>query len=266
MNARPLALTTLFVLGAGCHLLGGPAYYVDDDEATSGAGGGSVASQTASSSSSNAMSSSASGDCNATTCQPIDSTNDCIYATCSLEGECLPAETKDTGKACGSAGSRVCNGKGVCVECLEDVDCKDSSAPYCAVDSGLCVACVDDTPCKIKSPDLECIQFTCVTELCKNTSQDMSNGESDIDCGGKCSPCAPGKKCVLASDCASKLCEGGICGCTESGQCPNGNYCDVPQKTCVPKKNNGASCTSPDQCKTETCSTSFTCWFEPCCH
>jgi len=56
--------------------------------------------------------------------------------------------------------------------------------------------------------------------------------ETDIDCGGNCSPCAIGKACVVASDCASLGCVGKKCrecapGTTEcSGQkqstCNNG--------------------------------------------
>jgi hypothetical protein len=48
-------------------------------------------------------------------------------------------------------------------------------------------------------------------------------GEADIDCGGKCAPCANGKTCTADSDCDSDACENGACFptavCGESGFC-----------------------------------------------
>ncbi|MDC3955316.1 hypothetical protein [Polyangium jinanense] len=35
--------------------------------------------------------------------------------------------------------------------------------------------------------------------------------ETDVDCGGPCSPCPPGLGCILASDCRTGVCSGGIC-------------------------------------------------------
>src|SRR5207253_2094049 len=40
----------------------------------------------------------------------------------------------------------------------------------------------------------------------------VKNGnESDVDCGGGCAPCAVGKRCGAASDCASNACAAGTC-------------------------------------------------------
>jgi hypothetical protein len=42
----------------------------------------------------------------------------------------------------------------------------------------------------------------------------LHNGdESDVDCGGSCPPCTNGLGCLDAADCASRLCDGGLC-CT----------------------------------------------------
>jgi hypothetical protein len=40
----------------------------------------------------------------------------------------------------------------------------------------------------------------------------VKNGpETDIDCGGSCQPCADGKACAAAADCATQQCSGGTC-------------------------------------------------------
>jgi hypothetical protein len=43
-------------------------------------------------------------------------------------------------------------------------------------------------------------------------SDGMHNGdETDVDCGGSCSPCGTGQACIDPADCESTLCEGGAC-------------------------------------------------------
>lgn len=52
------------------------------------------------------------------------------------------------------------------------------------------------------------------TTLCAVPSCDdnlMSGSESDIDCGGSCSPCAIGMSCVTGADCKSSFCDAGTC-------------------------------------------------------
>ena len=35
--------------------------------------------------------------------------------------------------------------------------------------------------------------------------------ETDVDCGGACTPCPDGKACAVAADCATQQCSGGVC-------------------------------------------------------
>jgi len=35
--------------------------------------------------------------------------------------------------------------------------------------------------------------------------------ETDVDCGGSCDPCDNGQGCMVAEDCSSGVCEGGVC-------------------------------------------------------
>jgi cysteine-rich repeat protein len=81
-----------------------------------------------------------------------------------------------------------------------DVDCG----------GGVCGQCAEGSKCT-KSSDCEggvnCNKNTklCGVSLCEDGARDGT--ESDIDCGGaKCAPCADGKKCSAATDCASTFC------------------------------------------------------------
>jgi hypothetical protein len=49
-----------------------------------------------------------------------------------------------------------------------------------------------------------CPDGACGNSLCSNGQWD--GDETAIDCGGSCAPCATGRRCVQASDCASKVC------------------------------------------------------------
>ena len=44
---------------------------------------------------------------------------------------------------------------------------------------------------------------------CLNSVKD--GDETDVDCGGSCSPCASGKKCAATSDCQSGQCQNNLC-------------------------------------------------------
>lgn len=39
----------------------------------------------------------------------------------------------------------------------------------------------------------------------------LNGGETDVDCGGTCSPCNAGQHCAADGDCASKICDAGAC-------------------------------------------------------
>jgi hypothetical protein len=43
--------------------------------------------------------------------------------------------------------------------------------------------------------------------------------ETDIDCGGVCGGCAPGRACGLDGDCASGVCQDGRCCGGQEGDC-----------------------------------------------
>lgn len=69
---------------------------------------------------------------------------------------------------------------------------------------------------------------TCKAPSCDDFAK--NNGEADIDCGAACTgkPCADGKGCKIADDCASGVCWGGQCqapACTDGVK--NGKEDDI---------------------------------------
>ena len=39
----------------------------------------------------------------------------------------------------------------------------------------------------------------------------IDGDESDVDCGGSCTPCISGLRCASATDCGSGICTNGLC-------------------------------------------------------
>lgn len=61
-------------------------------------------------------------------------------------------------------------------------------------------------PC---GPGYICGYDGCCTPHCNDGVRDGS--ETDVDCGGDCSPCAAGKHCFVPADCASGVCVNDVC-------------------------------------------------------
>ena len=79
-------------------------------------------------------------------------------------------------------------------------------------------ACLVNTDCQSNScivgGPLEGTGMWCAEATCTDGVRDAF--ESDIDCGGPCSPCAAGKVCAGDSDCASNNCDNSL---TNTGHC-----------------------------------------------
>ena len=91
-----------------------------------------------------------------------------------------------------------------------------------------------------------------VEDLCGNNAKDP--GESDVDCGGACSPCGLGLACVGNEDCQSAFCGAGyVCrdaGCGNGVQDPGetGVDCGGGCPACL-----GEACGGDDDCATGYC-------------
>ncbi|MDI1481663.1 hypothetical protein [Polyangium sp. y55x31] len=92
-----------------------------------------------------------------------------------------------------------------------------------------CVECTDSADCAGFKCDMtigKCVPSHCVD----NSIQD--SGETDVNCGGPCAPCAEGLKCALRTDCVG------------DGQCVGTpKICQAP--TCMDNVKNGDE-TGPD--------------------
>ncbi|MBI4700760.1 MAG: hypothetical protein HY744_06290 [Deltaproteobacteria bacterium] len=181
---------------------------------------------------------------------------DCATRTCE-DGICGVAhELADT--PCVAGGGQVCDGQGNCVECNDGSQC---DAKIC--DKHLCVpaSCADDV---------------------------MNGDETDVDCGGDdCAPCQNGKKCAVAGDCDSQLCDSGSSGsggaagagggaggaggggatglcapCQSHDVCAPGSYCEIDNtKKCTGKLDDGKGCKAygAEQCKSGFCVDGYCC-------
>jgi hypothetical protein len=136
-----------------------------------------------------------------------------------VEGDCLEVQCDGLGgtKAVGASGDVVDDGN----PCTDDL-CAGGAATHpnsasgkaCAMGgtvcngAGACVGCVNGS---------DCTSFVCTAQVCAaaTCTDNVKNGtEVDIDCGGAdCAPCADGKLCGAASDCASSVCSGNPLNC-----------------------------------------------------
>lgn len=169
---------------------------------------------------------------------PNDGCTNCLVDECF---KCIAAPGQLS--ICIAAGSetpcqstRVCNGSGACVDCVDGTQCNGG---YCY--QNVCVKCDD---------------------LQKN------GDESDVDCGGAhCGKCADGKFCIVGNDCNSTFCVDGRC-CADAcdGACQACNIvgsegtCDLVlqygEDTNYIESGSAASCVAADG---EACNGGGTC-------
>jgi hypothetical protein len=272
---------------AGCaQVFGLDKQYVDTSASTGGGGsagnggatsGGAAGSGGASSGGSTTTSSST------TTPTPCKVDQDCPSAPLCQTAKCVVDTCENTpvqaGAPCLAGSSKTCDGKGSCVECTKDEDCKSAK---CVL--GVCSAsCVDglrnggesDVDCGgptcPKCADLHhcntaadcaggfCGKLSlCVAPTC---SDGMTDGvETDLDCGGGlCPKCLSGRHCNVDGDCLGNICTGGSKHCLGSN-----NYCsdglwdaletDVAcgGKECK-KCGLGQGCKADSDCKSNLC-------------
>jgi hypothetical protein len=153
----------------------------------------------------------------------------CQFSACDGSGKVLTTN-QSPGATCSEMGGTLCDGAGNCVACLTNADCAE---PQNCV-AGTCVSkgdCMDglrdgdetDIDCGGTCPpcsatrdcltDSDCVSKACDTlaphrclfDHCKDHHQDQS--ETDVDCGGPCSPCDTFGKCVTDADCKSAYCD-----------------------------------------------------------
>ncbi len=143
---------------------------------------------------------------------PLDDGIQCTGEACTLGVPSHPAKAVDFG--CNQLGGAFCDGGGTCVQCNQSAQC---SSMVC--DTGA---------------------HTCSAPSC--TDGVMNGIETDMDCGGGCPACGPGKGCAVHGDCA-----GGACNPTTHTCAP----------TCTDSQAPGATCATYCGCMTATCGSKF---------
>lgn len=122
-------------------------------------------------------------------CDPTVSPSTCSTGTTCVKGKCVADHCKNGSKDSGESDIDCGGPSSGCLKCPDDKSCQ--TANNCA--SGVC-----------PSSTLKCAAPTCMDNV-------KNQNESDVDCGGKCSPCADTAGCIVAADCQSKVCQGNVC-------------------------------------------------------
>lgn len=128
----------------------------------------------------------------------VDCGRQCIGCTngknCLLNSDCLSGYCPNSTKKCTvpSCSDNVRNGDET------DKDC-GGSCPDCAEGK----KCIQDNDC---ATSLKCKSGICKKDIDNCKDSKLSGDESDIDCGGGCDPCDPGKNCLDNSDCITNYC------------------------------------------------------------
>jgi hypothetical protein len=148
-------------------------------------------------------------------------------------GVACPADQVCAGGKCypNACGAMSCP---VTFVCLENM---------CVEGSCVGVACPAGSACK---------NGKCGIDTCANAVADGT--ESDVDCGGACATCIPGKKCKADGDCASDSCKQGFCqapACTDGKR--NGAEGDVDCGGACPLCGDGKTCAMGVQCGSGSC-------------
>ncbi len=166
-------------------------------------------------------------------CQTVldchDAVGPCQRSECSNES-CIVVN-RDEGVPCDTG--QVCDSQGDCVaSCGDEKKDGDETDVDCG---GSCAGCAEEQICNW---DGDCESGVCVgssaPRRCKAASchDSQKNGdETDVDCGGGCEACGPGKGCSAAGDCATGSCvQGHCCAVPCDGLC---HACDAEAGACL---------------------------------
>ena len=175
---------------------------------------------------------------------------DCKRSVCTAEGLVAEEEDRsdfyDDGVECTLD---LCEAGNVIDAPMDGITCPDTGEGYCL--AGACVQCVADSHC---SPNEDCKQGWCVAQTC--TDNVVSPNETDIDCGGDCTPCTSGDACMVGADCKSKVCMDNKCvlptcddGVKNDGETDVDCGTQCPEKPCV----DGKGCATGTDCLSNVC-------------
>ena len=151
-------------------------------------------------------------------CEPPE--DPCRKATCSSTGRCVESpKTCGEGQGCDST-------TGKCVpHCQDGVKDYDEEGVDCGGSCGPCKTLAKDGEACNDPGGGSCESGICQAQICRPKTcgnESVDAGETDLNCGGLCFPCAEGKTCEVHADC-----ETGICCNAECLKCAAGEVCSV---------------------------------------
>ena len=190
-------------------------------------------------------------DCGGSVCPPCPLGGACLLDSDCITGECIstppPWVSSVPPWTCSIAGCT----DGTQNQDETDVDCGGVVCPGCP-DGGLCNGdsdCANGFCLSVAPP------FTCLTPTCSDGY--LNQDETDVDCGGAtCAACSDGNMCVVASDCVSGVCSGGICQpatCSDTVQNQDETDVDCGGTTCA-ACSDGGGCLVGSDCVSGVCS------------
>ncbi|RLB64987.1 MAG: hypothetical protein DRI90_03250 [Deltaproteobacteria bacterium] len=165
-------------------------------------------------------------------CQGQDST--CAQRVCTnhlCDWSYAAAETP-----CTENDGSVCDGGGLCVDCVSSLDCESAGCQNGIQTSG--ETCQGNDCIAISSP-ITCAPYGCGSGVCLTSCGSISDCASDHYCDAPtCLPTKPtGATCVLAEECISGDCVDGRCcdsACGGTCQACNNTNTGVADGTCAP--------------------------------
>src|SRR5262245_38424294 len=111
--------------------------------------------------------------------------------------------------------------------------------------------------------DLAMEDGTTLPPTCSDNT--VGGDETDVDCGGSCSPCSPGKRCLRARDCDSSVCANNQCArpaCSDGVR--NGSGSDIDCGGSCQGCTAGKSCILTSDCISRLCVNNI-CQIQPHC-
>ncbi len=207
-----------------------------------------------------------------------DTGNECVARTCDA-GVCgtmpVAADTPIAAQTAGDCKVVVCDGAGATMSNADDADveidakactddtcsagqpvhtpvmegtaCMDGGGKVCD-DIGQCVECVTGA---------DCMSGVCQGNACQAAQcgdQQKNGTETDVDCGGSCGGCGPGKMCLGNGDCLGNECTGGTCVANCFDAVKNGSESDVDcGGSCAADCAVGQVCVGDGDCTTGYC-------------
>ncbi|AUX38540.1 MULTISPECIES: hypothetical protein [Sorangium] len=181
---------------------------------------------------------------------------DCMQLKCTAKGELIVQEeqedTYDDGNLCTTD---RCDHERPYVRLIHDEPCSGPGIDLGVCAHGVCVECLDTDPMLDCPSGLACDGTRCVPGHCVNNRLDAGLGETDLDCGGACRPCATGLRCARGSDCQDRVCRGGVCAsptCADGMKNGDETGVDCGKDSCS-RCPVGEGCARPTDCASGVC-------------